>query len=264
MKTTRGPWAGPQIRRPNQNRGHVAESCHARIETRRRRVTERTTRAHRITNRSAPRGHRVRCGRIRTPPRAHRPLPPRRHSPHRLPAPDPPGLPGNRRYFFLYRLLRRRRPRNRNALLQFRSAEHSRIPSRARRYGYLLSGFAERREDPAPSSHAHLAHADSHHGKAKAARARHRSRQGLSPPQSRRHPFLRLPPDRRPGRRHGYHLLRFHRHYRIFRKTVFRPQRENSFPPQLFPINRADLRIRRLLPLLPPNRKRLGPPTPVV
>ena len=51
-----------------------------------------------------------------------RPFTSRRHSSRRLASPDSPGVSGNRRHFLFHRLFGRRRPGNRNALLQFRSA----------------------------------------------------------------------------------------------------------------------------------------------
>ena len=35
--------------------------------------------------------------------------------------------------------------------------------------------------------------------------------------------------------------MRFHRHHRIFREAIFRPRRENAFPPQLFSVYRASV-----------------------
>ena len=74
---------------------------------------------------------------------------------------------------------------------------------------------------PVAASHPHFARADSRHGNASAARAHHCSRQGLSPRQSRRHAFVHVSPDRRLGRRHGHHFLRFHGHNRLFHKASF-------------------------------------------
>ncbi len=75
------------------------------------------------------------------------------------------------RIFARDRLQRRRRARNRNALLQFRGAQHSRASSRARQHGHFLHRGRARR---AFAAHAHFADADSHHGKAEAAGAHRR------------------------------------------------------------------------------------------
>ena len=114
---------------------------------------------------------------------------------------------------------------------------------------------AEGRAVAAAAAHAHVADADSHDGKTPAAGARDRSRQGLSPRQSRRDAFFRVSSGRRAGGRYRHHVLRFHRHDRIFREAIFRARRENALSAELFPVHRAFGGVRRDVRVLRRQRR---------
>ena len=182
----------------------------------------------------------------------HRHHPPRHPPRPRRRAPAHPHLERDRLHLPAPRLLRRRRPRGRNRLLQLRIPQLPPQPPRARHPGHPRHRRPGAQAPPRPPAHAHphLARPDPHHGAAAAAHPHRHPRQGAPQRRRRRHPLAHLPPGRRPLRRHQHHLLRPQRHARPRHEGPLRLQRQNALLPVLLPLHRTQRRRPDLLHLL--------------
>ena len=129
-------------------------------------------------------------------------------------------------------------------LLQFRGAEFSAEPSRARYAGHPVhrrTGI-EAAARPSAAAHAYFAGADSHHGKDEAAGARGVS--GKSPPQrcAGCHPLADVSSGRRAGGRHQHHFLRSEGHARPRHESAVWIEREDALLSVVLSLYRAQRR----------------------
>ena len=184
-------------------------------------------------------GARERRGR-RHPARAP---PSDRHAPS-----DHAGLPGDREHLPVDGLQHRRRPRDRDRLLQLRRAQLPRRSSGARRAGH-----------PPPArrtaaAHAHLADPDPHAARAQAAGARARLRPRL-PQRQHAAALADVPPGRGAGDRPRHHVRPSQGRDRDVLPQAVLGRHPGAAAPELLPVHRAVGRGRHHLPVLPPAQE---------
>ena len=131
------------------------------------------------------------------------------------------------------RLLPRARAGGRDRVVQLRGAEHPAGAPGSGHVGHVLPG--RRRAAPQP----HVTRSGSHHGDARSAGARGRSRDVLPEGSVRRDACARLRADRGAGGGRGNRLRGVPVHDRALRPSLLRRGHAHAIPPGVLPLHRA-------------------------